>query len=174
MADPGTILSVVSLGIQVTQGLAQYWNSFHGYDEEIESLISATEHLKAHLQNIDDVLKRSTSRQDPETARFRDQLLRNVHASNGAIKALEAEYKKLQRDGSGTRAAFRNFGRKATYHFRKESLSSLRTIMSEALRNLRIGIDISQLDQLDVTQSLVNEVKKRQSWISAAFICAKW
>ncbi|KAL9616183.1 MAG: hypothetical protein Q9160_008914 [Pyrenula sp. 1 TL-2023] len=162
MADPGTILSVVSLGIQVSQGLVQYWNSFRGYDNEIESLISTTELLKAHLQNIDELLRRSTTRQDVATKRARDQLLKNVSASDGAIKALEAEYKKLRRDGTGTKVALRNFGRKTTYHFRKESLSSLRTIVSEALRSLRMGIDISQLGQLEVTHGLVYEMKKQQ------------
>lgn len=161
--DPGTLLGTISLGIQVSQGIVDYCNSFRGYNNETDALISSSDCLKKNLETIEEVMKRSTFHESPELKKVRDQLKNNVASSFEAIRALKAEYENLRPNSSHLTAkiTMQNFARKAAWHFRKQSLPRLQRTVSDALRNLEIGVNTYQLDQIGFIRNVANQMKNR-------------
>ena len=60
MADPFSVaasaVSVVSLGIQVCQGLLSYYSDYKSYNDDVSSLYKKVEDLRLTLEICDDIL----------------------------------------------------------------------------------------------------------------------
>lgn len=150
----GDALGAISLGIQVSQGLVQYLNSFHAYDKDVKALVTSAERLKIALKTTRDFIENPASQDEPEANKNREQLIENIRASEKSIKNLEAQYRKFQPGDSG----FRNFGKRAGWHFNKQSLPQMEGIISDIFRNLEAGVNLHQLGQIGGIKNLMSEM----------------
>ena len=87
MADPlsisASVLGIVSFGIQVGQGLTQYYSSFKGFHESVDSMTATLATQEKNLVLLQNILQRH--KYPPDVAARIEQ----------AITALQKPYKEL-------------------------------------------------------------------------------
>jgi uncharacterized coiled-coil protein SlyX len=163
MADVlGLVAGVVSLGLQVSQGLISYYRDFRGQEEEINSLSTRLETLKETLLVIE-VLLASDQRLGLQSA---DLVKSSVISTLGGIARLQTFLKKCRQNAtqdSGTSTLAGAAGpserpnqdvasrqvkkllSKVAYPFRKSTLTGLNDTVAELQANLNIAINALHL-----------------------------
>lgn len=71
MVDPGSAIGVVSLGIQVAQGLVKYYSNFKAYDDDISHAVKRTERLHSTLAALEVTLQEVETNGDSVSERAR-------------------------------------------------------------------------------------------------------
>jgi hypothetical protein len=74
MADPGSAVGIISLGIQVAQGLLKFYSSFSAYDVDIAHATQRVERLYSTLAALEAPLSRLELRNDSISERVRISL----------------------------------------------------------------------------------------------------
>jgi hypothetical protein len=74
MNDPGSAVGVLSLGVQVAQGLVKYYSSFKAYDVDIARAIEHVERLYSTLAALEAPLSRFELSNDSVPERVRISL----------------------------------------------------------------------------------------------------
>ncbi|KAI9764300.1 MAG: hypothetical protein M1839_005966 [Geoglossum umbratile] len=140
----GSAVGIVSLGIQLTQGLPKHYGSWKDQDNDISDMCASLDSLQRTLTILLETI------QPP--ARFgmsiKDSVEKNVHHINGALEKLEDELRKVQGTEPpklGARSAMRRHVRRALYPFREETLSKIQRVVSEARSNLELALQVLQV-----------------------------
>jgi hypothetical protein len=129
--DPGTALAVVSLGIQVFQGLVSYYDAWKSYDADIaHTHRSLTNNLKTLqvLQHaaLSNPINKSTDIEQVETA---------VLSCKDGLLSLQKKLTKIKPcDVSGGWPSVRAFGRRA-----------LREIVEDLKDDLTLAVQVLQM-----------------------------
>jgi hypothetical protein len=137
----GSAIGVISLGIQVCQGLVQYYGSWKDSRKDIakmcKSVDNLAEILKALKENVDskslagDVIKNIQS---------------SIVACTSGIKELQDELAKVQEvKGSNVLSKVHEQGRRLLYPFRESTLFKLREIVSDVRANLGLAVNMLHL-----------------------------
>ncbi|KAL9108354.1 MAG: hypothetical protein Q9227_006814 [Pyrenula ochraceoflavens] len=165
MADPGTALGAISLGIQVSQALMNYYESFRAYDQAVPELLSDVKSLQESLQSVEKVIKTPASLKGSETDVIKQHMESKVMASYKAIQKLDAECRKLGPDHSrsGFTTSIKNQRRKATWPLSKRRLVPIQAAVTRARRDLLETIQTSQLDSLGRLQEFMVKAKSREN-----------
>ena len=183
MADPlsiaGSVAGVISLGIQVTQSLVDFYNSYRYRDCELAGITERLEGLVETFQSLEKALSSRTFQVDEQN------LVRSMETSimNCAelVHELQDECQKLSKPSStGLKAAVKVAGRRVTYPFRQSTLQKIDEDIGEIRANVSLALHVLQLKdtqrvQDDVTEmkALLELVKSNQmssellSWLSA-------
>jgi hypothetical protein len=74
MADPGSAVGILSLGVQVAQGLVKHYSSFKAYDVDIARAIEHVERLYSTLAALEAPLSRFELSNDSVPERVRISL----------------------------------------------------------------------------------------------------
>lgn len=172
MSDPlsitGSVVGVISLGIQVIESLVEFYSSYKHQDSEIAGMTDRLESLLTILQTLDKSLSKRKFQVDEQ------DLIGNIETSNKnceeLIKELQEECQKFfKATSSGITAVFRVAGRRTTYPFRQSTLQKLDEDIVELRGNLSISIDVLQLkdkkriaDDVADMRLLLDLVKTRQ------------
>ncbi|KAH0536219.1 hypothetical protein FGG08_006886, partial [Glutinoglossum americanum] len=140
----GSVVGIVSLGIQLTQGLLKYYESWEDQDNDISDMCASLDSLQRTLTIL------SKTIQPP--ARFgmsiKDSVEKNVNRTNGALEKLKGELRKVQGTEPpkpGARSTMRRHVRRALYPFREETLSKIQRVVSEARSNLDLALQVLQV-----------------------------
>ena len=140
----GSVVGIVSLGIQLTQGLLKYYGSWKDQDNVVEEMCISLDNLSASLMVLEKAL------QPP--ARFdksvKDSVEKNINAMHGTMQKLEDELCKVRDAESpknGVRSAMRRHVRRAFYPFREETLSKIQRGVAEAHRHLDLALQVLQM-----------------------------
>jgi hypothetical protein len=140
----GSVVGIVSLGIQLTEGLLKYYASWKDQDNDISAMCASLDSLQRTLT----VLSRTI--QPP--ARFgmsiKDSVEKNVNCITGILEKLKDELEKVQGTeppNPGARSAMRRHVRRALYPFREETLSKIQRVVSEARSNLDLALQVLQV-----------------------------
>ncbi|KAI9860058.1 MAG: hypothetical protein M1813_006406 [Trichoglossum hirsutum] len=151
----GSVVGIVSLGIQLTQGLLKYYRSWKDQDNDISDVCASLDSLQRTLTIL------SKTIQPP--ARFdmgiKDSVEKNVNCINGALEKLTDELRKVQGTEllkSGARSAMRRHVRRALYPFREETLSNIQRVVSEARSNLDLALQVLQVGGISDIRYEVN------------------
>jgi hypothetical protein len=172
MGDPFTVAvsvaGLLSLGIQVTQSLVDFYASYKDRDsnltgttEELESLLDILQHLSQAL----------VSRKFEANERGLIERIENtIKDCEEATKELEDECKKFEKASPHGRIdALKVAARKFTYPFRRstlqkidENVGELRTHISLALTVLQLKDSVRAQDDIDDVKALVTLIKARQ------------
>lgn len=144
MADPlsvaGLALAVVSLGLQVTGGITDYFDSLKSRDQDIASIIQQNEMLKKTLQVIEPSISRFQN--DHRTAT--EALRQFLDSSNDELKVLEGMVATLTTDDQGSstgrRTKARNKGKKLLYPFHRPKLEQMATKLHHINATLQLGL----------------------------------
>lgn len=162
MADPvtvaGTAVGAISLGIQVTQSLVDFYNSYKGQNTNI---IHTTDRLDGLLHIFQCLHKTLSDRNSHAEDR---RLIKSIETSIGncdeLIQELKDEFQKFSKISSkGIIAAVKVAGRRATYPFRKSTLLKLEEDIDEIRANLSSALDVLQLKDNKRIQEDITEIK---------------
>ena len=162
MADPlsiaASVAGLVSLGIQVTQSLIDFYKSYRHQNSELAGIIGRLESLAETLLHLQKALSSRTFQADERS------LVKSIEKSiihcNELIQELQDECQKFSKtSSSGIRAAARVAGRRATYPFRQSTLQKLDEDITEIRANLSIALDVLQLNDTQRFREDVIEMK---------------
>ncbi|KAF9875475.1 hypothetical protein CkaCkLH20_06856 [Colletotrichum karsti] len=152
MSDPlsvaGTAVGIVSLGLQVVQGLYDYCRAVKNQDADIAHTTQKLAHLLEVLNSVSQVL---------EKRKFRTCDRGTIAAVEGRIVICEKNINELQdeankfgprKSGSGLTAT-KALARQAFYRFRQSTLQSLEKNVDETVNHLSFALQL--LQQTDVS-----------------------
>jgi Ni2+-binding GTPase involved in maturation of urease and hydrogenase len=91
MEAAGAAVGVTSLGIQLCQGLLQYYMSWKGYREDIKSTYSAIEKLEQTL-----ILLEKTARASQHSPDLIDHVAQCILDCQGGIDQLRKKFEKIK------------------------------------------------------------------------------
>ncbi len=182
MTDPisvaGTAVGVISLGIQVTQSLVNFYNSYRDQHADLNHTVTRLDRLLDTFQ----CLKKTVSdrRFQADELSMIENIEMSIKNCEELIQELQDECQKFNKTSIGITAAVKLAGRRATYPFRQSTLQKLDEDIGEIRANLSLALDVLQLKdsrklQDDVTdiKLLVNMVRTSQNssnlheWLNA-------
>jgi len=140
----GSVVGIVSLGIQVTQGLLKYYGSWKDQDSDVSEMCISLDALSRTLTILLETI------QPP--AKFGMSITENVEKNikniDQALSKLKDVLRKVQGPESpkpGVRSAMQRQLWRALYPFTKETLSKIQRIVSEAHLNLNFALQVLQV-----------------------------
>ncbi|KAL7762719.1 hypothetical protein ACKLNR_009254 [Fusarium oxysporum f. sp. zingiberi] len=143
MADPlsvaGLALAVVSLGLQVTVSITDYFDTLKSRDQDIASIIQQNDTLRKTLQVIESSISRFQN--DHRTAT--EALRQCLDSCTEELKTLESMVATLITDDQGTagrKNKARNKGKRLLYPFHRPKLEQIATKLHHINANLQLGL----------------------------------
>ena len=140
----GSVVGIISLGIQLTHGLLKYYGSWKDQDTVVEDMCISLENLSGSLTVLEKALQ-SPARFDKS---IKDSVEKNINAMHGNMRKLEEELRKVRDAESpkvGVRSAMRRHVRRAFYPFKEETLSKIKQVVAEAHLNLDLALQVLQM-----------------------------
>jgi len=138
------VVGIVSLGVQITQGLLKYYGSWKGQDSDILDMCASLDSLSRILTILWKTIQPPTT----FSVSINECVEKNITFVKGAMEKLEEELKKVQGTESpepGARSTMRRHVRKALYPFREETLRKVRRAVSEARQDLNTALQVLQV-----------------------------
>jgi hypothetical protein len=159
--DPGTAVGVASLGIQVCQGLLQYYRDWKDHDDDIRETYTGINDLQQTLELLKDKLQILSG--TPFVIRARECL---VTCQEG-IQRLDKKLKKLSKETPiGILQKAQAGGLRLLYPFRKSTLEKLKEIVQNLMHHLSLAVQVILLDSSESTRESVAFIKNSINGIS--------
>ncbi len=120
----GSVVGIISLGLQISQGLMKYYGSWSDQDNVVSDMFAS---LKGLLETLM-ILSKAIQPPAIFDKITKDNVEENVNRTNRALKKLEDELKEVQgieTPKPGARATMRRHIRRALYPFREETLNKI-------------------------------------------------
>ncbi|TGO34389.1 hypothetical protein BHYA_0199g00130 [Botrytis hyacinthi] len=144
MADVlGTAVGVVSLGLQVSQGIVSYYSAYRDQAEEIDGIAQRTQALHTTLKHLQESLGSFRSNHTSAVA----LVAATVASCADNIRTLQTTLQKCQLSvpiGTGEKICF--LGKKAIFPFRQATLQRLENIVGKLQANVDMAIMALQLE----------------------------
>ncbi len=162
MTDPLSVAAgvagLISLGIQVSQSLVDFYNSHKDLDSDLDGTTKRLESLLDIFRYLEETISTRRFQADER------DLVKNIEASisecDKLIDELQDECKKFSKTSSdGVKATIRIAGRRATYPFRKSTLQKIDEDIDEIRANLSSALGVLQLKDNKKTQIDVADIK---------------
>jgi ankyrin repeat domain-containing protein 50 len=136
------VVGIISFGMQISQGILQYYGSWKDQDGEVANMCASLDNLSGSLA----VLSHTFQQHAPKPS-ILDIVAKNMNRVNVDMKRLEVELKKVQGADNeslnpGVRAAMRRHARRAFYPFKEETLQKIQKAISEARSNLNLSLKV--------------------------------
>lgn len=140
----GTAVGVVSLGIQVCQGLYTYVETVRARDAELEHAFNQLRDVTGLLQQLQDLLPKieSLSVVDVEAARKLEQCMTHSQSSIDALQKMLQSLEKIP--ATDLKGKVKDFGRMLSFGFKQDGLVSLQEKVSALALNVQIALQILQ------------------------------
>ncbi|KAF2490770.1 hypothetical protein BU16DRAFT_585146 [Lophium mytilinum] len=169
MGDPfsitGSAVGVISLGLQVCQGVITYYSNFRALGDDIATIIQKTESLNGLLQVLEAPLKKVECDTNPISAQVR----LSVIACEAGLAKLDHAVTKYANDVPATTAKAKIclFGERALYPFKRETLKELSATLEGLHHHLDSAVQVLNLDSLnqqsDLTRSISTSVASQSN-----------
>lgn len=162
MTDPlsvtAGIAGLISLGIQVTGSLINFFTSYKAQDTDIARTTTKLESLLDTFRFLEAALQRRIFQPDEQN------LLQNIESSvqncDELIQELNEECEKFNRASTtGIKGTIRVVGRRAAYPFRQSTLQKLDEAISEIRHNISLALDVLQLGDHQNTQDEIIQIR---------------
>lgn len=137
------VIGVVSLGIQVCQGLLKYYDSWNEYHERTSATRASMADLIKTLQVIDQVMKGSPLAPDVFL-----RVKQSLDACEGGINRLKTKLDKISKEPvgkSGIKEKVKEHLQKAAYPFREDTLVELKQVVQDLRSNLHLALEVLQM-----------------------------
>ena len=167
MSDPGTIVGLISPGIQACDGLAGYYLSWKNCQKDIRATVSLLNNLRESLnaaQKIADDGSSDSTRLDT-----------GISSCSAAIRSLQDELEKFEPydQTESLRNKLKTQARRLYYPFKESTLAKLREYVFEVKEVLDLAMSTLQLERLDViidsvesSKELLQSIQKRECTLS--------
>jgi hypothetical protein len=148
MEVAGTAVGIASLGIQVCQGLLDYYDSWKSYDSDISSAYNAVTDLNKTLILLKTVLQQQVDEERVGRAST------CVNKCEDTFLELEKKWRSLQKHGQPEwlRQEMPVGLQLSWYPLRKETLEALKASVTDIQERLKLALQMLQLD-IGTTQS---------------------
>ena len=125
-------VGVISLGIQVCQGLVSYCNAWKSHDKDIGDAAEKLTSLRLTLEALQDILPKVES-SNPSALPVLQTVRRQISSSSDGLDKLHAALTKFQSLGTptGFRESLRNFKQQSLFPFRKDILKTLQDTVKD-------------------------------------------
>lgn len=162
MADPvsvaGTAVGVISLGIQVTQSLVNFYNSYKGQKSDLAHTTERLDGLLEILQSLQKTLSDRKFQADERS--FLEGVETSIKNCEELIEELQHEWQQLSKASSkGIMGNIKIAGRRVTYPFRQSTLQKLDESIDEIRANLSFALEVLQLKDNRRVQDDITEMK---------------
>lgn len=139
----GTAVGVVSLGIQVCQGLISYYEAWESYHGDIESACNKVSELEKTLALLKSILDHPNL--DPKR---RVRVQESLMAYKVGLDSLEKKYEKVRAvdQPSGFRERVKAVTMRTTYPFKVSTIAKVSETVHELRNRLMLALQVSQLD----------------------------
>jgi hypothetical protein len=183
MADPlsivGGVVGVASLGIQVTQSLIDFYNTYRHQKSDLANTMRNLEDLTDTFRHLEKIW---TGRMLTEHDQcLVERIQKSITNCTNTIDELNEICQKFTRTvQSGLKESFKNVKNQAAYPFKKSTLQKLNIDIAEIRDNLAFLLEIVQLkatersqDDLDDLKALLESVNGKQisstlrGWLNA-------
>ena len=171
MGDPLSVASgvvgFVSLGIQLTQTLVDFYQAYKHLNSDITAIISNLEALLSTFVPLENTLKERRFQVDE--SHLVEKIESSIKDCNELIQELQGECNKFRKETNGFKETIKNVGRRAAYPFRQSTLQKLSEDIGEIRSNLSFAVDALHLrdsvkiqDQLGNVVLQLNDVRRVQ------------
>lgn len=158
LAIASGIAGLLSLGIQVTQSLVNFYTAYKDQDTDLAKTTQNLDNLLSIFRTIDIAVEERRSQAD--TRDLLQEVEKTVQKCEEIITELQNECEKFQKDsGAGFKDRVKVARRRAAYPFRKSTLQKLEEDVSDIRENLSFALDVLQLKSQIKTQDGILEVK---------------
>ncbi len=173
MTDPFSVAAgvagLITLGIQVTKSLIEFYTSFRGQGTDVARTTGNLESLLSTFRCLDDALQSRIFRPDEQG------LIKNIESSlykcDELIQELEKECKRFDKASiSGIKGTIKVAGRRAAYPLRQSTLQKLEEDISEIRENLSLALEVLQLRDHQTTQDDITGLKSLVEVVRASQI----
>jgi ankyrin repeat domain-containing protein 50 len=140
MAELGvasSVIGIISFGIQLAQGIQQYYGSWKDQDAQVASMCASLDGLSRTLE----VLSQTFQRHDPPGKSIQERVVESVKRVNLHMETLKHELDKTE-DAKGARSTMRRRIRRGLYPFKEETLKKLQAAISEARDGLSLDLQV--------------------------------
>jgi hypothetical protein len=163
MGDPFTVAvsvaGLLSLGIQVTQSLVDFYASYKDRDSNLTSTSQELESLLGILQHLGKVL--ASRRFEADERGLIERIENAIKDSEEAIKELKDECKRFKKTSAHRNIdALKAGARKLTYPFRQGTLQNIDENVGELRTNILLALSILQLKDSVRVQNGVEDTKR--------------
>jgi hypothetical protein len=140
----GSVVGIISLSMQISEGLLKYYRSWKDQDNAVSDLCASLESLSESLTIL------STAIQPPVKfgKAVKNDVEKNVDRMSGTLKKLKDELEKIkgtQTPKPGARATMRRHVRRALYPFREETLNKMQRAIDNARSDLDLALQVLQM-----------------------------
>ncbi|KAL4769179.1 hypothetical protein BDW60DRAFT_210265 [Aspergillus nidulans var. acristatus] len=171
MVDPLSIASgtagLLSLGIQVTQGLVNFYTTYKDKDVDLAKITQNLESLQSIFRAL--YIAVNERRSQAGTQDLLQEVDKAVRDCEEIITELQSECEKFRRDSA---ASFTDrvkvAGRRAAYPFRKSTIQKLEEDISDIRDNLSLALDVLQLNSHIQIEDSISEIKSLVERINAS------
>jgi hypothetical protein len=169
MSDPLSIAAGIagflSLGIQVTQTLADFYSVYKSQDTDIAKITHNMESLQSTFRSLEIAIQQRQSQPNAE------ELLKEVDKSTqrcyDIIEDLQTECEKIHTESvTCLKGRFQAIGRRATYPFRKSTIQKIEEDIGDIRGNLLFALNVLQFkshnrieDEISAVRSLLERTK---------------
>ncbi|WDK17851.1 hypothetical protein CGRA01v4_09136 [Colletotrichum graminicola] len=158
MSDPlsvtGSVVGIISLGLQVTQSLYNYYTAINA---QYSDVTHTARKLKDLLEILNCLQTHLSGRVKVDGTHVLKNIESNIRQCEEYIQELQEESRKFEREPvDGIRTAIRATGRRLAYPFRESTLKKLDEDIDELVIHLSLAL---QLLQQDVTDRMQDEIE---------------
>lgn len=137
MVDPGGAIGALSLGLQVIQGLSNYYVRFKSYHADIKAVVDRVATLEEIFRTIEEPIRKLDTGQNPIAKQTRSCISKCLDA----VKELDAYEKKC----SETKSPADTVLKRAAYPFKKSTLGEIQGLLDRVLEQLQIILQVLSL-----------------------------
>ena len=162
MSDPlsiaGSVAGLISLGIQVTKSLVDFYTSYKHQDSELAGTIEKLDGLLGILESLQETLSNRKFQADEKS------LIKNIETSiencDELIHELQAECQKFKKSTSNrVKTVIKVAGHRAIYPLRQSTLQKLDEDIGEIRGSLSLAIEVLQLRENKKIQDAIVDVE---------------
>ena len=152
-----SVAGLISLGIQVTQSLVNFYNAYENRDSHLVHMIERLNSLLDIFQCLKNTLSDRHFQADERS--LVESIQTSIKSCEELIQELQDECQKFSETPNGIRTAVRIAGRRAAYPFRQSTLQKLDENIDEIRANLSSALDVLQLKDNKTIQDDITEIK---------------
>ncbi|KAJ5857315.1 hypothetical protein N7455_008209 [Penicillium solitum] len=133
----GTAVGIISLGLQVCQGIVSYRQACRGYDEEIQNARNKAKALRMLLKALRDTVE-ELQQTRPEVAADLEEQVMSMQSSIEKLKKVVDRFKPAQSEAFPDK--FRAQLKKGVYYFQKDSLQDVQNHLDQIQNVLQTSL----------------------------------
>lgn len=184
MADPLSITSgiagILSLGIQVTQSLINFYIAYKDQDSDLAKMTRNLKDLQGIFRSLESAVQSPSQSRDNAQKQLLQEVDEITKTCQEIIIELQAECTKFD-DKSSSATGFKHrakaAGRRVTYPFRKSTLQKLEEDIGELRENLSLALNVLHVKTESQIQYGISEIRLLVERINAnqvSFIIRDW